>query len=350
MTNFSLSSALKFSALVVAAGLLGCDSGEKPPATADDFVDLAAAKLAAGDLGAAAAAVSNAVELAGGDVDVRLLKAQVDFNTREYESARKIYRAIAEDASLDRETRSQGWAGLGVVDYAAQDHHAARCDFLRAIRLDARNAAARYHLGLLYRDIFGFNEAALDQFQLYVRVASEIDERVKKVQQTVIPELKEMVQRMVLDIPGARDRDPGTCSKALNAAEAAMKKGTFKTARLRYEEAVKADPTSYPAVTGLARAYLKTDASATGMRKAIENYLTACKLKPSSTQTYFTAGELAAKAGQHGIATEVYSRAMAADPTSTTAIDGLIRALRKTNFGKAAAVYQSYRDSLAKKK
>ena len=49
-------------------------------------------------------------------------------------------------------------------------------------------------------------------------------------------------------------------------------------------------------------------------------------------------------------AVEIYSRAIAANPTSPDALDGLIRALRKTGGkSRVADAYQQYRDSLAKK-
>jgi hypothetical protein len=54
--------------------------------------------------------------------------------------------------------------------------------------------------------------------------------------------------------------------------------------------------------------------------------------------------------GQHATAAELYSRAVAANPSDISAIDGLIRALRRTGSGKVADAYQSYRDSLSQRK
>ena len=56
----------------------------------------------------------------------------------------------------------------------------------------------------------------------------------------------------------------------------------------------------------------------------------------------------------YGQAVEIYSRAVAANPASIPAVDGLIKALRKVGGRqKEAAAYQRYRDSIsapAKKK
>ena len=133
-------------------------------------------------------------------------------------------------------------------------------------------------------------------------------------------------------------------------AEAAQKKGNAKGAREAYQKALAADPLSYPAALGLAKAWEKTDATKAGQQKAFENYKIACMLRPSAVSTFLVAGSMAAKLGLTLQAVEIYSRAVAANPTSLEAIDGLIRALRKGGKAdKVANAYQKYRDSLAKK-
>ena len=134
---------------------------------------------------------------------------------------------------------------------------------------------------------------------------------------------------------------------ALAKAEAARKKGRGKDALKLYQEALAADPLSYPAALGLAKAWETTDSSQNGQQKAFEAYKTACTLRPSAVTTFVTAGALAMKLGFVSQAVEIYSRAVAASPTSFDALDGLIRALRKVgNKGKVAQAYQSYRDSI----
>ena len=55
--------------------------------------------------------------------------------------------------------------------------------------------------------------------------------------------------------------------------------------------------------------------------------------------------------GQPARAASLYSRAVAANPTSLEALDGLITALRKTgNRAKDVKAYQDYRNSLVTKK
>ena len=380
MTNFSPSSALKFAAAFAAVTLVGCDpsDGNKEydsgkaayelrdlrkadtlftkslsfaPDNVDRLVMLARVKLDLGELAAAGELINKASTIAPGDSDVMLLGAQIAWHAKDYEKAAKAFKAVALNAVFDAEIRSQGMTGLGIVEMTCENRHLARVAFLSAIRLDRRNASAWYHLGMLYRDGFGYAETALEHFEIFVRLDVPASPRVQKVQRAIIPALKELVARAHADIPGASKRDSSACATNIAKAEAAWKKGNYKTARQNYQDAVNADPLSYPAALGLANAWMKTDTTKNGQTKAMENYKRACMLRPSAISTFLTTGSLAAKLGYHAQAVEIYSRAVAASPTSLEAIDGLIRSLRKAGNGvNAAKAYQTYRDSLPVRK
>ena len=319
------------------------------PGNVEAMVGLARARLDLGDLAAARKAVDRAAELAGNDADVRLLSAQIAWHAKDYAQACKAFAALADDAKLDAETRAQGWNGVGVVEMSRDNYDLARVAFLKAVRLDRRNAAAWYHLGLLYRDGFGYHEAALEQLSIYVRLDAVASPRVQKVQRTIIPELRGMISQTAAARPGAASRDSAASAAAITKAEAAWKKNSFKTARKLYQDALKADPLSYPAALGLAQAILKADGSAAGQRQALSAYCHACSLRAGAVSTFLTAGDLALRLGQPN-AIEIFSRAVAANPTSLPALDGLIKALRKKGNNTAAKAYQGYRDLLAARK
>ena len=377
--SFSQSSALKCASAAVLAAILGCGPGdgvkefsegkeayglrdlktaerlfEKSVAAAPQDVDrllyLARTELELGELEKAKDLVERAAGNSDGDADVALLKSQVAWHAKDYKTAASGFADIANDADLDASVRSQGWAGLGVVEMTCDNHHLARVAFFRALKLDRKNAAAWYHLGLLYRDGFGYLEPSLEQFEIFVRLEEQASPRVQKVQRTVIPALKEQIARAATERPGVSKRNSAACAAAISEAEAAVKKGNFKLARESYRKALTADPLSYPAALGLAKSWEKTDATKDGQQKAFENYKIACALRPSAVATFLTAGSLAVKLGFGLQAVEIYSRAIAANPNSIDAIDGLVRALRKTGGKeKVAAAYQSYRASLARK-
>ena len=378
--NSWLSSALKGASAAALAAVLGCGPGDgartfeqgkeayairdlkkaerlfaasvdATPQDADRLLFLARTELELGELSKAKETVARAVECSAGDADVALLKSQIAWHAKDYKAAAKGFTDLANDGKLSASVRSQGWAGLGVVEMTCDNHHLARVAFLRALRLDRKNAAAWYHLGLLYRDGFGYLESALEQFEIFVRLEEESSPRVQKVQRTVIPALKESIARVAAERPGVGKRNSAVCAEQISAAEAAVKKGKTKAACEAYRKALAADPLSYPAALGLARALEKADASKNGQTKAFENYRIACTLRPSAVSTFLAAGSLAMKLGFGLQAVEIYSRAVAANPVSLDAIDGLIRAFRKVGGkDRVAAAYQQYRSSLAKKK
>lgn len=383
MTNFSLSSALKASALATLAVFAGCGPNDgakeydggvaayevrdlkraeklfaeclgRNPGRTDALVMMARVRKDLGELALAKEAADKAAALSAGDPDVIALDAEIAYHAKDYARATRQFGEIAENAALSASDRSLGWTGIGIVHQTCiadsvndGTRDLARVAFLRAIRLDRTNAAARYHLGLLYRDAYGYPAAALEQFELFVRLGDVADARVQKTQRTLIPAVKEDIARRASSLPGASKRDAGTSVTALQKADAAWKKGQYKTARLEYDRAYKADVLSYPAALGLAKAWEKSDATDFGRRQALESYREACNLKPGSSATALAAADLAMRAGRTATAAEFYSRAVAANPGDITAIDGLIRALRKVGGqSKAAAAYQQLRDTI----
>ena len=377
MTNFSHSSALKAASAAAFAALLaaGCspkdgvkeyadgsaaygahslEKAEKlftkslvyAPENVDALVMLARVQTELGKIPEAGQTIERAAKLDAVSPDVALLDGEIAFYAKDYARATRVFTSVAENAALPPETQSLGWTGLGIVEMTCERRDFARIAFLRAIRLDRRNASARYHLGLLYRgDSYGYLDAALEQFEIFVRLGEKADTRAQYAQRVIIPGIKADIARRAAERPGASRRDANAAAAALARAEAAWKKGNFKTARNEYEAACKADVLSYPAALGLAKAWEKTDTTAQGRQKTLDCYKAACSLRPSAVSTFLTAGALAAKIGQHATALELYSRAVAANPADISAVDGLIRALRKVgNQSKAADAYQSYRE------
>ena len=388
MTSFSLSSAPRcvfIAAALVAALAAGCgpddgsaeyesgvaayetrdleravkrfrESLDLAPDRVDAWVMLSRACLDLGDMAAAKEAVSRAAELAPGDVDVVELSAQLAYHAKDFKKAMSLYSDLAK--SQDAAVSSRAYCALAVVEMAAGTSGAderrdrARTFLLAAVKLDGRNAAARYHLGLLYCNSFAYPEAALDQFGIFANLAEPSDglqkvvdsNRLKKVKEQYIPGLRANIDRANAQRPGADRRDSAKSAAALKAADDAWKKGRFKDARAKYAEAYSADVLNYQAALALAEATRKVDPSNGGLAEAFKHYKAASQLRPSSRDTLMTLGDLAMKLGRHAAAAEAYSRAVAARPYDISAIDGLVRALRKCGNAKSAAIYQNYRD------
>ena len=322
------------------------------PENVDALVMLARVQCERGEISDATETIAKAAALDPGAPDVALLAAEIALYAGDYERAIGGFTAIAENDKLEPEARALGWTGLGIVEMTRDRRDFARIAFLRAIRLDRRNASARYHLGLLYRgDSYGYLDAALEQFDIFVRLGETADPRAVHAQRVIIPGIKADIARRAAERPGAQRRDANASAAALARAEAAWKKGNYKTARSEYEAAYKADVLSYPAALGLAKAWEKTDTTTAGSRRALDSYKAACSLRPGAIATFLAAGNLAMKLKQYATATELYSRAVAANPADISAIDGLIRALRNAGGqAKVADAYQRYRETIPVRK
>ena len=315
-------------------------SSQLAPANVDALVMLALVRLDLGELQGARSAAVEASKLAPKDLDVVELQAQIAWHQKNYAAARSLY------------------ARLGVVDMAMADsdksaewlRDRARTEFLQALALDYRNSSANYHLAYLYRHSYdSYENAALSQYMRFVRFAPSVDDRVRKVQHTFIPEIKSSIDAGLAAIPGASSRNSGACANAMKQAEAAWKKGQYKTARLRYDEALKADPLCYEAAAGLAAAWMKVDTTQNGQRKAYESYRRACRLSPFATDTHLAAAKLASKLSLHASAADLYSRALSSRPRDLAAIDGLVASLKASGNAKCADVYRRYRESVSGK-
>ena len=377
--NFSPSSALKFLLLPALALLASCgpDDGsralarareavaagrdkkaresfetclDKNPANVEAAIGLALLLLRQGELPLAEERIEAAAALDGESVDVKLLRAQIAWHRKDDEKAASLYASLAQDPSLSPAIRSQAWTELGIVQMAGNEFDLARVSFLHAMRLDKFNAATQYHLGLLYRYApFAYLNAARAAFEKFVYLSGESDARVQKVCQTVIPALKQDIAQETASIPGVGTRNSALCAQSLSRADKAWKKGSFKTALAEYRKAEAADPLSVPAALGLARALVKTDASKAAGKEALTHYRRACLLRPGAVAVFLEAGALAERVGQIVTAREIYSRALAVQPTSADALDGLVRVLRKAGQKKVASAYQAYRDALKEK-
>lgn len=322
------------------------------PNAVNTLVMFARTELDLGEIAAAKEAIERAEALAPEATDVAMLEGEIAYQAKDYAHAIKRFEDVVKREEGNPAIQAIAWTGIGIVEMTCERRDFARLAFLRAIRLDRRCAAARYHLAFLYRgDSYHYLDAALEQFQIYVRLEDEASRRVQDVMRTLIPALREDIARRAAECPGADKRNAEASATALVKAEAAWKENAFKTARVEYDKAYAADPLSYPAALGLAKAWEKTDATEAGQQKALGYYKAACTLRPSAVSTFLTAGNLAMKMGRYASAAEIYSRAVAANPNDVTALDGLIRALRKVG-GKTeiANAYQRYRETIPVRK
>ena len=298
------------------------------------------------------------------DADVVQLQAQLAYHSQDYAAASKLFRSLADDDSLDPAIRSAAWSGLGIVDFKVSDSKTdqserfmlcarARTEFFMALRFDKRNASARYHLGRLYRDTYGFGEAAIEMFEAFVSpkmMQQGIDERVQRVQHEFLKQLREDVAKRAAQIPGAANRDRRACAERMKKADALYAQRKYRDAAKGYEAALKCDPLDELAAKRHAQSlafFARTEQERRAMWRA---YVNACTVSPNDMQLLKEAAVVAMKMGKSQSAVKFYSRALALSSVNTrdyTVLDGLINALNRAGMPKSAAVYQRYRDAVS---
>ena len=214
----------------------------------------------------------------------------------------------------------------------------ARLEFMLALTVDPRNSEAYYQLGCLYRDSFGYKEYALDQFEMFARLSDKFDERRRQVQEKVLPELREKVRMSAAELSGSASRDPAKCAVELGLADKCMKGKNVSGARRHYTMAYVADPLSFDAALGLARAL-----ESGGQEEiAVMYYRTACRIKPYSVDALVATGKLALKQGMFATAADAFSRALAVSPKNRVALESLMTVLHKLNREEEAKAYCLY--------
>ncbi len=309
-------------------------------------INLAVALMHLGDMNGANTAITNAVSLNPESAEARLLEGQIAYQLRDYGQAGKTFTAIAKAHALSKEIRSAALSSLAIVHLAQNEFIAARISLFRAIRMNPRNAAAWYHLGIMSRDTYKLPDAALEQFEMASRLSDPKDERTIKIIRDIIPALRNAIARNAAQKPGAANRKPEEAAKLLAEGEAAKKKKHFKTALKRFEAAYKADPMSFEAAVAYAKALEGQDKTSPGADKVIAAYRAAIDQKPFSQATYIDAGKYAYGRKRYLTTVEIMNRALAHVYNNKQVLDLLIASLIKTGRTKDAAAWKEYRNGL----
>ena len=340
---------------VVAAGC-GKDPAADPKASAepaavvdfDTVMRTGVDAVAQNDAAAAAAAAAQALELHPESAEAHLLAGQAACLKDDYARAREQFAAVIAEKSLPAALRAKAYVGRGTVEFLQHDADSARISFLHARLLDFNNEAALYYLGLIYRDVFRFYEAAEEHFRVYARMSRSDDPRARKVNYEVVPELRRTLASIAAARPGASSGNATQAAALIQQAKALEDKKRITEAVKKYDAARKADPQSDVAALGYARLVKATEKTKEGARKAIQAYCDVISLKPGVLSNYLEAARLAREyEPEFRIqAVEIMNRAVAHHPDKRGALDQLIAALQKTGNSKLANAWSEYRKDL----
>lgn len=306
-------------------------------------VQVALVNLRLGEIDAADAAAADAIAVEPESAEARLVSAQAAYLKKDYRRALEAFDAVAAEKSLPAALRSDALVGRGVVEMAQNASDEARISFIRAMRANRRSAAAWYHLAVLARDIYRFNEAALEQFEMASRFSDPRDARAKKLSRDVLPALRKAIASASARKPGADKRDLAAAAKLLAEGEALQKKKMIRGAIKKYEAALKADPLSDAAALKVATLVALNDKTAAGVDKALGAYRTVIDQQPQKQANYLAAARLAYENKRWATAAAIMDRAIAHDPENRQTLDLLIASLQKAGKTKQAECWKAYR-------
>lgn len=306
-------------------------------------LQLALVHIRQGEVAAAERAVKEALALCPDSAEARLASGQVAYLKKDYGRAIADFSAVAAERSLPDSLRSDALASRGVVEMAMDAGDAARISLLRAMRLNRRNAAAWYHLGVLLRDTYRFNEAALEQFEMAARFSDPREDRAKKISRELIPALRSALMAAAASKPGVAKRDPAASAKLLAEGEKLQQKKQIRMAIKKYEAAFAADPLSEAAAVKYAQLLALNDKTPAGVDKALAAYRAAIDQRPERQATYLAAARLAYANKRWITAVQIMDRAVAHDPENRQSLDLLIAALQCAGKAKVADAWKAYR-------
>lgn len=347
--------------VLLAVALAGC-GGDDPKGTSSDngsteaveggepnfeaSMQTALTSLANNDVAGAAKAADEAVAANSESAEALLVRGQAAYRAKDYKRALADFSAVVNEKSLPAGLRSDAWVARGVTEMAQKNHESARISFLRAMRLNRKNAAAWYHQGVLLRDVYHFDDAAIEQFTMAAGCPGVPADRVKKIRGEILPALMKSSQAATASLLGSGKRDSALAAKLIAEGDGLQKKNLLTAAAKKYEAALAADRTSESAAAKFATLIPKVDKSATGVTKALEAYRVLCALRPSRLANYQNAALLAYQNKRWAMAVQIMDRALARYPEDTRTLDLLIASLKKAGRTRLQEAWGAYRAEL----
>jgi len=303
---------------------------------------LALTDLALGDVDGADKAVKAARAISPDSAEALLADAEVGWMAKDFARAKSGYSAVANAKQLSAAMRSQAYSSRAVVELAENEFDQARISLWRAMRLNPRNPAAWYHLGVLSRDTWKFDDAALQQFTVASKFLEPASARLRDVLRNVIPALRDAAARAGAARPGVTARNPGAAAKLIGEGEELLAKKQTTKALKKFAAAYDADKFSFPAAFNYAKLLAATEKTTAGIDKTLAVFAAALDAKPISQEAGLAAARYAMYNKRWATAAKTLNRSLAYYPESKQMLRLYIDALQKTGDTKTAALYQAW--------
>ena len=272
------------------------------------YYHLGLAHLYQGDMEPALAAFNAALELAPGHSEATACLGQIAYLQNDQPKAQAYFEKALATASGD-EAKARLLTSLALTEMARNRNDLARLYLLRAQWHNRLYAPALYNLASLYRDKFNLREEALDQFELYVRLAPKGDRHLEKAENN-IKRLRLNLARTQAEAAEGLRRDPAAAARLLQEGARLHAAKQYPKASKSFRDALAADPLTFSAAYGLAMTY-----KIQGQRaEAVEAFRRAAAINPNHQESYQQAAELAFQLKRYAEAAKLLDRAIARSP------------------------------------
>ncbi|MDR2850330.1 MAG: tetratricopeptide repeat protein [Verrucomicrobiota bacterium] len=288
--------------------------------SADLYYHLGCAHLQKGELGPAATALHAAFELDPRHGETLAGLGELAYHTKKFQEARTLFRqALAARLSSD-EARASVLNGLALAEAGLGRNDQARLCLLRAQQADRRYAPALYNLASLYLNAYNLREEALDQFELYVRLAEKDGLYLKKAQNHIAQLRPNVARAQAEELDGMR-RDPDKAARRLHEGIQAQSEKQFAKAAQAYRDALAADPRTFNAAFGLG----VLSKNQNQLAEALEAFKRAANIQPGHQDSAVQAAGLAVQLKRYDEAERILDRAIARSPYNPASADLMAR-------------------------
>ena len=294
-------------------------AAKRIPDSADLYYTLGLSYLYLGELDPAMSAFNAALELKPGHGEAMTCLGQIAYLQNDLPKATAYYEQALTVAANDA-SKARILTSLALSESGREHHDLARLHLLRAQKCDHQYAPALYNLGSLYRDKFNLREEALDNFEMYLRVAGKGDKHYEKAQNNV-KRLRLNLERTQAEEMETVKRDPAAAAKLLQEGVRLQVAKQYAKSIKAYRDALAEDPLAFNAALGMATVY-----KAQGQRaEAMESFKRAADISPNHQDSYFEAAELALQLKRYAEAAKILDRAIARSPFNSANVELMAR-------------------------
>lgn len=272
------------------------------------YYDLGLAHLYQGEIEPAQTAFNAVLDLSPNHAEATACLGQIAYFQHNFSQARARFEQALTVAQSE-ELRARILTSLSLAEAGEERYDIARLRLLCALKLCGRYAPAYYNLASLYRDKFNLREEALDNFELYVRLADKNDPHYGSAVNN-IKRLRGILERTRAEETDGVKRDPAAAAKLLQEGMHLQLGKQYAKAVKAYRSALSADPLTFSAAYGMALAY-----KALGQREeSVEAFRRATEISPSHQESYYQAAEQALLLKHTAEAAKILDRAIARSP------------------------------------